>query len=1108
MKKRKFTILAALLIVVQAAWAQVTVTTAANLLEAVKTSQTVKLGADITTPSEGGRLDINNGITVTLDLNGHTLTRNMTAVHPGGQAIIVNEGGKLTIMDSSTGGTITGGWANGGGGIYVRGGGELTIKGGIITGNKAVKDADGNWGYGGGVENHGTVTISGGTITGNTAEQYGGGIHNEGTLTITGGSIADNTSGTYGGGIYSNSTVAINGSTISGNTAQLGGGAICTEGTLTLDGVTITGNSSDNYGGGIYMFKSATSPGIVQLQGVCTITGNTAQAGSGIFQVTNGAGVDGPTLKMQDKPVVDNNTNDNVYLQSYQLITLTGAFETGARVGVCCEDLGQETFTRGYVDYNGTADPSTFFFFSSPTVNGVVNKEGREVGFTIKGYNYVECSWDGGKVTEMEKSLYLNNVNVHVLSGDNTANGEWLPLEGGHYYIVTANAEYTALQVQNCLNTSGAHLILCNGTQLKVNNGVKVEAGNTLHIHGQPGNTGQLIATNEEYEGAAIGGGTEGGTSGDIIIHGGTITASGGKYGAGIGGADQGNAGNITIYGGTIVATGGTNAAGIGSGDECDATSAGNITIYGGNITASGGYLAAGIGSGEEGEGATIRIYGGDITATGGEGGAGIGSGRTESNKYSGNLSWGDIAIYGGTVRAYGGNKVNTGAGIGGGAYCAKGTVTIAGGTVYAEGKNCEGIGIGHSQGGYANPSEGLITISGGTVYSTSTGAGAIGGDSGIQVAITGGEIRTYFSRNQEPVAVKNSSLFTLADNMTVSVGDSESEAQRQDANGRVAALIETYAFWDEGFALIKPCDHASKTVSGFDDERHYYSCTYCLTTPEHNSEAHQVNSSGICDICGKGVEWTLYDTQNNSTALENYDGKPAAKVTLSDRTLYRDGSWNTICLPFDVEIETSPLAGVKAMQLNNATLSSEGTLTLYFKDVVSFSSGGSTHTFLQAGMPYIIRWENAEDADMKNPEFNNVSISNTLNDVVINGVLTFKGIFSPYAISGEDKTKLYLDTDNNLCYPNDAMTIGACRAYFQLADGITAGEPASAGAKGISHIVLNFGDDVATGITNTDFTDGTDETGAWYDLSGRRLTSKPNQKGIYINNGIKVVIK
>ncbi len=1089
----------------QGAWAQANVTTADALYDAVTKNQTVTLGQDITLRTDG-RLHI-DGKTVTLDLNGHTLTRPMTAADAGGQVIAVMNGGKLTITDSSgsNSGKITGGWSYQGSGIYVYENCELTINGGTITGNRSDKiEGEGtNYGYGGGVENHGTMTITGGNITGNTAGQFGGGIHNEGTLTITGGTIADNTAGTYGGAIYSNRTVAISGATLCGNTAQLGGGAICSEGTLTLDGVTITGNSSDNYGGGIYMFKSAASPGIVQLQGVCTITGNTAQAGSGIFQVTNGAGVDGPTLKMQDKPVVDNNTNDNVYLQSYQLITLTGAFETGARVGVCCEDLGQETFTRGYVDHNDAADPSTFFFFSSPTVNGVVNKVGREVGFTIKGYNYVECSWDGGKVTETEKNLSLSWQTVHVLSGDNTANGEWLPLEGGHYYIVTANAEYTALQVQNCLNTSGAHLILCNGTQLKVNNGVKVEAGNTLHIHGQPGNTGQLIATNEEYEAAAIGSG-DAADAGTIYFHGGTITATSrhGSGAAGIGGGYEHAGGNIYIYGGDITATSAYHAPGIGSGGDCPAASAGNVYIYGGNITAVAGVNAAGIGGGNDGAGPIVRIYGGDVTATGGQGGAGIGSGGKSGSNDS---SWGDIAIYGGTVHANGGAKASGGTGIGGGDNCFRGTVNIQGGTVYADGYNTDfAIGCGSMDYGGQFSSSGNITISGGTVYAkshgssgnTSFGGSAIGGDGGTKVAITGGEIHAFFGNKTAciPIKIANSSLLTLGDNMTVYVGDN----QRQDANGRVEALLSSH----DGYALIRPCDHTNKTVSSFDDEYHYFSCSYCLTTPADNKEEHSFNDNDICEICGRNLTLTLYDNSSNSSTLQTYNGKSADAITLSGRTLYKGGMWNTLCLPFDVEIETSPLVGATAKYLNNATFD-EGTLTLEFKDVVSYTSGGSTHTYLQAGTPYFIKWTTVGDP-IQNPKFSYCFLASTEpTDITFDGVLTFRGIYDPQNISSENKTMLYLGADNKLYYPNAAMTIGAFRAYFELADGLTAGDPAS----GIRTFVLNF-DGEETGIREINASNPSNASNAWFSLDGQRLSGKPAQRGLYLNRGRKVLIK
>ena len=49
--------------------------------------------------------------------------------------------------------------------------------------------------------------------------------------------------------------------------------------------------------------------------------------------------------------------------------------------------------------------------------------------------------------------------------------------------------------------------------------------------------------------------------------------------------------------------------------------------------------------------------------------------------------------------------------------------------------------------------------------------------------------------------------------------------------------------------------------------------------------------------------------------------------------------------------------------------------------------------------------------------------------------------------------------------------------------------------------------DGSATEIKTTDFTDYTD-SGAWHSLDGVKLSSKPTQKGIYIVNGKKVVIK
>ena len=137
---------------------------------------------------------------------------------------------------------------------------------------------------------------------------------------------------------------------------------------------------------------------------------------------------------------------------------------------------------------------------------------------------------------------------------------------------------------------------------------------------------GSLKATGGA-NGAGIGGSMNNGTN-KITIKGGTVEAKGGLYAAGIGGGVVGSGGgsgkDITITGGRVTAIGGTYAAGIGGGSG---GSGKNITINGGTVTAAGGFNGAGIGGGIIGSGENITITGGEVEAKGGENAAGIGGG-------------------------------------------------------------------------------------------------------------------------------------------------------------------------------------------------------------------------------------------------------------------------------------------------------------------------------------------------------------------------------------------------------------------------------------------------------------------------------------------------
>ena len=150
----------------------------------------------------------------------------------------------------------------------------------------------------------------------------------------------------------------------------------------------------------------------------------------------------------------------------------------------------------------------------------------------------------------------------------------------------------------------------------------------------------------------------------------GSLKATGGKYGAGIGGGNYGSGENITITGGRVNATGGWGSAGIGGGNY---GSGKTITIKGGTVTAKGGDCGAGIGGGNGGIGENIKITDGTVNATGGWGGAGIGGG---DGGYGGYGNGKNITITDGTVTATGGIH---GAGIGGGVNASGSNVTVSG---------------------------------------------------------------------------------------------------------------------------------------------------------------------------------------------------------------------------------------------------------------------------------------------------------------------------------------------------------------------------------------------------------------------------------------------
>ena len=202
------------------------------LINAVVEGGDVKLTKNIALAAE---LVIPDGKTVTLDLNGKMISRSLDDAQEHGSVILVEEGAELTVTDSTN------------------------ENKGVIAGGASYN--------GGGISNYGTLTFSGGTICGCVASDNGGGIYNapSATLTLKGGVITENKA-KYGAGIFNSEESNLNiicgsykvkelsklktyytNTSITNNTATEKGSGIYSCADLNMqDSPNISGNSKDD----------------------------------------------------------------------------------------------------------------------------------------------------------------------------------------------------------------------------------------------------------------------------------------------------------------------------------------------------------------------------------------------------------------------------------------------------------------------------------------------------------------------------------------------------------------------------------------------------------------------------------------------------------------------------------------------------------------------------------------------------------------------------------------------------------------------------------------------------------------------------------------------
>lgn len=229
-----------------------------------------------------GSINVPKGKTITLDLNGHNINRNLTAIPTNKtyqmRGNVIHCCGYLTLTDTSSEdvskqGKITGGYTtSNGGGIQVDNNNNANEIAGVLP----------------------KLTMLGGRITGNHAQNGGGVVLVRSNFTMSGGETFQNDGGTYGGGVGNFdglSVFTINGGKISGNTAVYGGGIYAqgTTSSIVISSGEISGNSA-TYGGGIYagsVSGDATSGYYFTMTGGCIIGNNAKTFAGGLYEANS-----------------------------------------------------------------------------------------------------------------------------------------------------------------------------------------------------------------------------------------------------------------------------------------------------------------------------------------------------------------------------------------------------------------------------------------------------------------------------------------------------------------------------------------------------------------------------------------------------------------------------------------------------------------------------------------------------------------------------------------------------------------------------------------------------------------------------------------------------
>lgn len=231
--------------------------------------------------------------------------------------------------------------------------------------------------------------------------------------------------------------------------------------------------------------------------------------------------------------------------------------------------------------------------------------------------------------------------------------------------------------------------------------------------------------------------------------------------------------------------------------------------------------------------------------------------------------------------------------------------------------------------------------------------------------------------------------------------------------------------------------------------------------------------------------EITLNEGINSSEAIA-VNAETSCKV-YTVRTL-KANIWNTLCLPFDVNMSILETALGTGKNIELRTYSNYDATNRVMNFEVADNST------IEAGTPFLIKLNTLNTDNTKNTyEFTGVTIKNVAAKTIESNGVSFVGTYSPVELN-TDGTHIFITTDNKIAKPLEGKNeMKGLRAYITVPSGFD------------FNAARLFLDDEATAINNIGTQKATNSV-TLFNLQGQRVEHP--RSGLYIKNNKLTIIR